>query len=1096
MDADESLSVAPGADPRADLQQSVAGQLERVEATRDPASALAPEAYEEARKLAALLRDDDEDLWSRYLLGWLHWYRYLALPEGLDQEDLRTAVAMLTPCFTAGIAPDRLPEPLVPTLADEMVPYALSMFEHALTLADAHSISTVVALWRHLLTGVPADSPERAGWLCNLGVALRVRFQRTGAQADLDEAVHLGREAVDTALAEHPERAKWLTNCAATLMLRFEQTGAEADLDEAVRLGREAVDTTPADHPERAGILSSVGSSLRIRFERTGARADLDEAAHLGRKAVDATPADHPQRAGWLSNLTATLMRRFEHTGTQADLDEAARLGRETVDTAPADAPERAAWLSNFGVVLRTRFMQLGAAADLDEAITQYEEAVAATPAERHARAAYLSNLGNALQDRFVQDGARADLDEAITRFEEAVAVAPAGHADRPRWLTNLGRALQRRFDQSRAQNDLNEAVRINREAVSGTPADHIERATYLFDLGNALQRRFTQDGAETDLSEAIDAYQEAVDLEVAPPSIRVWAARAASALAVGSEPGRAAGLLGQAVRLLPEVAPRQLERADQQYALGGFAGLAADAAALALADPDRPAGERAPLALRLLETGRAVLLGQALESRGDLTELTRQRPDLAAHFIRLRDQLDQPYATFTADPDGDPAALLLDPGRATRNRRHLAEDWVALLAEIHALPGFESFALPPTADELLAQAAEGPVVVFNVSRYRSDALLLTADGITCLPLPGLPIDVVASQVTAFHQALGIAGRHDRTAQDRRAAQQQVSQILRWLWDNAAFPVLDALGHHAAPAPDQVWPRIWWVPGGLLGLLPVHAAGHHTSPPDPAARAVMDRVVSSYTPTIGALRYARRHPPSTDLTASGRAAIVAMPTTPGLPGRLHHVLDEARKVAAHLPESALLVEPDPTLPGPPDDAALSPSASAATSTLPTKDNVLGLLGTCSIAHFACHGVSDATDPSHSRLLVHDHDSAPLTVAALAPVRLDHVQLAYLSACETAVTIHTQLRDEAINLATAFQLAGYPHVIGTLWAINDYRAVQIADAFYAALTSVPVNGRLALDAGRAADALHHAIRTVRQMLPAAPSLWAAHLHAGA
>ncbi|MGQ4333341.1 CHAT domain-containing protein [Streptomyces hayashii] len=61
--------------------------------------------------------------------------------------------------------------------------------------------------------------------------------------------------------------------------------------------------------------------------------------------------------------------------------------------------------------------------------------------------------------------------------------------------------------------------------------------------------------------------------------------------------------------------------------------------------------------------------------------------------------------------------------------------------------------------------------------------------------------------------------------------------------------------------------------------------------------------------------------------------------------------------------------------------------------------------TCQIAHFACHGASDRADPSKSLLLLHDHASDPLTVASLAPVRLDNVQLARLSACHTAA-IHT------------------------------------------------------------------------------------------
>ena len=82
-------------------------------------------------------------------------------------------------------------------------------------------------------------------------------------------------------------------------------------------------------------------------------------------------------------------------------------------------------------------------------------------------------------------------------------------------------------------------------------------------------------------------------------------------------------------------------------------------------------------------------------------------------------------------------------------------------------------------------------------------------------------------------------------------------------------------------------------------------------------------------------------------------------------------------------------------------------------------------------------------------------------------------------------------DEAIHLTSAFQLAGYPHVIGTLWQINDKHAADIADRFYANLTKND-----GLDVSLAAHGLHHAIRDLRHTLGGNwPLLWAAHLHSG-
>ena len=82
----------------------------------------------------------------------------------------------------------------------------------------------------------------------------------------------------------------------------------------------------------------------------------------------------------------------------------------------------------------------------------------------------------------------------------------------------------------------------------------------------------------------------------------------------------------------------------------------------------------------------------------------------------------------------------------------------------------------------------------------------------------------------------------------------------------------------------------------------------------------------------------------------------------------------------------------------------------------------------------------------------------------------------------------------LAVAEAFQLAGYRHVIGTLWAINDRTAVQIADTFYGAIADSRPGPEF--DTGHAAIALHKAVRTIRDAFPKLPSLWASHIHAGA
>ncbi|MFG2487911.1 CHAT domain-containing protein [Streptomyces virginiae] len=130
-----------------------------------------------------------------------------------------------------------------------------------------------------------------------------------------------------------------------------------------------------------------------------------------------------------------------------------------------------------------------------------------------------------------------------------------------------------------------------------------------------------------------------------------------------------------------------------------------------------------------------------------------------------------------------------------------------------------------------------------------------------------------------------------------------------------------------------------------------------------------------------------------------------------------------------------------------------------------------------MAHLACHGASHPTDTSQSLLLLHDWQQDPLTVAG-TPVNLNYARLAHLPACSTALTRNQQLLDESIHLTAAFQLAGFPHVIGTLWEINDGYSADITDVFSTRLTDSEKD----VETGRAVQALHDTIRSLRDQLP--------------
>jgi CHAT domain-containing protein len=153
----------------------------------------------------------------------------------------------------------------------------------------------------------------------------------------------------------------------------------------------------------------------------------------------------------------------------------------------------------------------------------------------------------------------------------------------------------------------------------------------------------------------------------------------------------------------------------------------------------------------------------------------------------------------------------------------------------------------------------------------------------------------------------------------------------------------------------------------------------------------------------------------------------------------------------------------------------------------TRAAVLRELATHSWIHLACHGGQNLTNPADGAVYLHD---GPLTVLQIAALRLRDAELAFLSACQTAVG-GVRLLDEAIHLAAALQLAGYRNVIATQWSIDDSHAPEVTASVYRTLTATGQP-----DATQAARALHHAVRALRQAYPDQPLVWAPYLHTGA
>lgn len=245
--------------------------------------------------------------------------------------------------------------------------------------------------------------------------------------------------------------------------------------------------------------------------------------------------------------------------------------------------------------------------------------------------------------------------------------------------------------------------------------------------------------------------------------------------------------------------------------------------------------------------------------------------------------------------------------------------------------------------------------------------------------------------------------------------------LLEWLWDTVSRPSLEALGFNN-PVSDDNWPRVWWIPTGVLSLT-FYAAGYYARG---STETVLDRVMSPYASSVKALRYGRRHVLNGLRPMSNHALLVAMRETPGLTAN------------GTLPFAAAEV-------GILNDLCRSLELTPIRPTLRKKDVLKHLQG-CRIFHFAGHGQSHPTKPSESCLLLEDWKTNPLTVGDLRDHRLQENPpfLGYLSACSTEANEADRLADA--DFADSRHEDFFPRTFPKLfpWGRGGPKALQGSD----------------------------------------------------
>ncbi|KAI0246227.1 TPR-like protein [Lactifluus subvellereus] len=880
-------------------------------------------------------------------------------------------------------------------------------------------LTEAISQYRVVLTSCPLDHPSRFSCLQGLAGVLTSRSQRSGDLNDIEDAATLYQELLDLLDKEDSDRIWVLMNLANVYHIRFRQTHDSEDLEKAISRYREVLLLCPPGHESKQTLLENLAYSLTSRFKNFGHMGCLEEAISLYRVALRLCPRGHPHRQRSLSGLAHARSLRCLRTHNVEDLEESINLERENLALTPPEHPMRPQVLYNLSVGLETQYKLTGDTGDIEEGIEHLYEASKLVKSEHPLSRRILQLLAVNLVYRFRHRGADKDIADAIKHYRNSISLIPEGHPDFSSMLYNFASDLRVIFSRTGDAEHLEESIALSRSA-----------AEYPF---SSLHHRLVATKHWT---------------------ITAHTARHPSTLTAYT---KALSLLQRAIYLGPTVQTRHEYISGRDIAY--LRSLSMDAASYAI---ESRAYEEA---IEMLEQGRGLLWSGMRSLRTPLDHLHEVEKSLADEFTEISQALEaiitttdiRDFVQTLAGTDDDGVAIGRKDtfARDLAEKRRLSEQLDKIVLRIQALPGFENFWRPVPFRHLQTATMGGPVVIINLSKYRSDILIIRSNH---------PVVHIPTPSNFFHRVLNLAHQLSETRKSHRLESKKYDRVLRQtleeLSELVGQPVVDRLMELGIPEQS----RIWLCPTSVLASLPIHAAGPISSHIN-VKRYLCDIYVCSYTPSLSALIASRSR--NLSGSASGRPSLL------------------------------IVGQPDESLPGVDSETRSieylvgSGSVTRITGEAATPENVIARIPMHPWVHFACHGMLQPGRPFESSFLLQHHTH--LTLLRIAKSHLPTAELAFLAACHTAELTEDGTPDEVLHLTAAMQFSGFRSVIGTMWAMADEDGKDLSEYFYSKMFAA---GAQVASYEKSARALRHAAQKLRTEKGVSLERWVNFVHYGA
>lgn len=636
----------------------------------------------------------------------------------------------------------------------------------------------------------PLGHRDRLTSINSLGVVHLLTYQLVNDRDALSHAISCFQDVFEHRAPEHSEWHLTITNLTLALRMRAAFGDALADLNLALSYGRMASNVNK-NSPAGQAAINNLAGVLQDIFAHTSDLSAFEEAVQLHREVLRNLPPNHASRPTAILDLAHVLHVYFLWTEDQEVVSEAINLCREALSLVGPGNSIHLRLLVVLGQSYLNRFESFDLLSDLESAIDIYQTPIDLTNQNQEVSSFLIQGSIDALVARLKLLGNVQDFSKIAQRLQDLDHMRGPNHAFCYRIYLGYGKAYYARYFWTRDEADVKLAIDWLSKALDELPDGLPFRSEVLMRLGAIYLDENTSYGNVARglnlLCESLEySYQPAVlRLSQALPILDKVDRRMLTESKLKWAPNEADVLHAYtvAVGLLPRIAYFGLDLQSRLKTLGKSEPLSTSACLFYLRTG------HVNEALEILEHGRAVFWSQFLRARTSFDGL----PIVLQDKLREAARQLEPTSYFNTAEDDDE-----DKEERAAKIRRVGLEFESLIEEARAIPEFDRFLLPDTAEILSQAAIRGPVMIFTGNSGSCYGILISA--------PSCPIQSVPLPAASLARWNTLSTYVNKSASDTRNAlrsramvrkQQDKTKLamlaLEELWKSMVKPVANAL---------------------------------------------------------------------------------------------------------------------------------------------------------------------------------------------------------------------------------------------------------------------------------------------------------------